>query len=468
MAAQVGDAHGEIDGGRSRQAFGHRRGRQRNGHFEHHHKTVAAQKPDPEHHPADGAAGDDELVAHQCQLQFNRGPGRFGFREHGLQHSDLGEAAGRHHHGQALTARHQRAHVDHVGSVGERSVLVLHAPGVLGHRHALAGQHGFVDTQPVRLDDAAVGGHVGTGFQHQEVSDDHLLHRHVDLTTVADDLCRRMHEILEGLHGFFGAAFGEIADNRIGQDHPADDDRIDQSAGQRRYTGRGTQQVDGQGVQLLKEDFRAGARCRLRQQVGAMLFQALAGSRDGHTVRRVGAQQDCDRLRVECVPGLFDLFFALLGRGEKPLQGLDGQLPRFEWRRHRCRTGRMGTGDIAFCRSGLGLDQDVFQQKGDGVVVVVGVEADQDVAGEGAGLGRKNVPFETEALLEKTFEGIGSEKPFDPEPGATLDFGVNGLNHGYRLSSDESLQAIDGRSALKEADACASAEAHITLLDSQV
>ena len=166
VAAQVGDAHGEIDGGRGRQAFGHRRGRQRNGQLEHLNQTVPAHEPDPEHYPADGAAGDDELVAHQGKLQLNRGLGRFGFREHGLQHADLGEAAGRHHHGQALPARHQRAHVDHVGSVGERGVLVLQAPGVLVHRHALTGQHGFVDAQPMGLDDAAVGGHVGPGFQN--------------------------------------------------------------------------------------------------------------------------------------------------------------------------------------------------------------------------------------------------------------------------------------------------------------
>ena len=108
----------------------------------------------------------------------------------------------------------------------------------------------------------------------------------MDLATVADDLCRRMHQLLEGLHGFFGAAFGEIADDRVGQDHPADDDRIYQSAGQRRNAGRGAQQIDRQGVQLLKENFRAGARFRLRQQVGAMLLQALAGSRHGKAVRR--------------------------------------------------------------------------------------------------------------------------------------------------------------------------------------
>ena len=59
VAAQVGDAHGEIDGGRGRQPFGHRRGRQRNGHLEHLDQPVAAHEPDPEHHAADGAAGDD-------------------------------------------------------------------------------------------------------------------------------------------------------------------------------------------------------------------------------------------------------------------------------------------------------------------------------------------------------------------------------------------------------------------------
>jgi len=90
----------------------------------------------------------------------------------------------------------------------------------------------------------------------------------------------------------------------------------------------------------------------------------------------------------------------------------------------------------------LGLDQDVFQQKGDGVVVVVGVVADQDVAGAGVGRGRKNVLFKTEALLEKTLEGIGSEKPFDLEPGSTLDFGVNGLNHNYRLSFEGQGQVV--------------------------
>ena len=67
------------------------------------------------------------------------------------------------------------------------------------------------------------------------------------------------------------------------------------------------------------------------------------------------------------------------------------------------------------------------------MVVVVGVVADQDVAGEGAGRGRKDVLFKAETLLEKTLEGIGSEKPFDLEPGSTLDFGVNGLNHYHRL-----------------------------------
>jgi len=60
-----------------------------------------------------------------------------------------------------------------------------------------------------------------------------------------------------------------------------------------------------------------------------MLLQALAGSRHGHAVRSVGAHDGSDRIRFERVPGLFDLFLALLGRGEKPLQGLDGQLPRF-------------------------------------------------------------------------------------------------------------------------------------------
>jgi hypothetical protein len=68
------------------------------------------------------------------------------------------------------------------------------------------------------------------------------------------------------------------------------------------------------------------------------------------------------------------------------------------------------------------------------VVVVVGVVTDQDVAGEGVGRGRKNVLFKFEALLEKAFEGIGSEQPIDLEPGSTLDFGVNGLNHECRLS----------------------------------
>ena len=98
----------------------------------------------------------------------------------------------------------------------------------------------------------------------------------------------------------------------------------------------------------------------------------------------------------------------------------------------------------------MGLDQDVFQQKGDGVVVVVGVVADQNVAGEGAGRGRKNVLFKAEALLEKTFEGIGTEKPFDLEPGSTLDFGVNGLNHKHRLACEAAKGQLVTEALLKK------------------
>ena len=56
-----------------------------------------------------------------------------------------------------------------------REVGPLRDLDALRRRHTLAGQRGLVDLQRARLDDPAVGRHLITGGQQDDIADDHLL-----------------------------------------------------------------------------------------------------------------------------------------------------------------------------------------------------------------------------------------------------------------------------------------------------
>jgi hypothetical protein len=105
--------------------------------------------------------------------------------EHAGDRSELGVHAAVADDAARPPAGDARAHEGHVEAVGERRGRLEVGGGVLGHRHRLAGERGFLDLEIGGADQPHVGGDLVALLELDHVAGHQVRRRHLD------GLCRR-------------------------------------------------------------------------------------------------------------------------------------------------------------------------------------------------------------------------------------------------------------------------------------
>ncbi len=138
----------------------------------------------------------------------------------------------------------------------------------LHRRHALAGQGRLVDAQVIDLDEPRVGGDRVAGLEEHDVARHQLVSGHHDLLRrLRRTKRRRQAAVLERGEDTLDPTLGDVADDAVGADHRADDDRVDHGAHAERQHGRGAEQEHGQRGQMAGDDLERGLRRRRGQAV---------------------------------------------------------------------------------------------------------------------------------------------------------------------------------------------------------
>jgi hypothetical protein len=275
VPAHVPDAQGQGGGGRGRQAFGHRCGRQTDRGPEHLQPADAPKDAHPEGGAADTEAEPHQSIAQMVQLPLQRRIRGFGLAGQGLNQADLGEAAGGHHHHQPFAAGHQGPHEHHIEPVRQGDIVHPQGLGRLDHGQAFAGQDGFVQGEMGGLHQAAVGGHITARPEHAQVAQGDFRGGEFLKLPLPHHQGGGTHHGLQGADGLLRLHLGLVADEGVAHHHPGDEHRVHQAPGEHREARRGPQKIDGQGVELLQKDAQARTRFGLGQPVGPETLPVL-------------------------------------------------------------------------------------------------------------------------------------------------------------------------------------------------
>src|SRR5690606_26051529 len=171
-----------------------------------------------------------------------------------------------------LTGGHQRAAERHAGAVAQHR-LRRDRLGVLFHWHGFAGQDRLLNLQPVRLQQAQIGGDLVGGFQHDDVARHQLLTGDTATLSPAQYRGVRRQHLPDGVHGFFRLAFLNETDDGVGDYHRQNYYGVPQVAKQPRDHG-GAQQDVYQDVVELQQKAQPDRLSRgLGQSVGADTIQ---------------------------------------------------------------------------------------------------------------------------------------------------------------------------------------------------
>ncbi len=212
-----------------------------------------------------------------------RGPGR----DMGQQPADpahLGGDTRRHHDAQPLTADHQRATEGHAAAFGQLRPDGNRV-GMFFHRRRFAGEHRFLNAQPMALQKPQIGRDPIPGFQQHDVPGHQGLDFHPASPAVTQHRRVRCQQLLDGGQRPLGTMLLNQADDGIDDDDGKDDRRIHDMAEQCRDQRRTQQHVD-QHVVELGQELPGQAALRGRRQpvcpVAAQTDTSLIAAQSGH------------------------------------------------------------------------------------------------------------------------------------------------------------------------------------------
>jgi len=154
-------------------------------------------------------------------------------------------------------------------------VLALQRVNGLLHRLGFAGQHRFLNTQVLRLNQATVGRDAVAGFEHDNITRDKLLRFDFLHPAIAAHMHMRHRHFFQGGHRALRAVFLGEAHDRVEQNNHQDRDCVSILRQRNGYTG-GNDQYDHQDAgELLDEDFPGALRATVDQFVTAVGSQAI-------------------------------------------------------------------------------------------------------------------------------------------------------------------------------------------------
>ena len=182
--------------------------------------------------------------------------------------ADLGRHARRRHDEAAGTAGHVGVHVDHVGPVAERRLGVAKLFRSLRHRHALAGQGGFVHLERGGLEQASVGGDEIARLDRDDVTRDELFRRKLGQLVVAPHARLDDHHLLQCRNGLGRLALLAHSEDRVEEREEEQDDAGAELVQRPEAADACDEQHDLHGVPVLPdEDMPARLRGRGRERV---------------------------------------------------------------------------------------------------------------------------------------------------------------------------------------------------------
>ncbi len=193
--------------------------------------------------------------------------------------ADLGLEAGGGDQTMGAAAGHDRAGKADVVAGGERRAGRGAFVGAFLHRRGFAGQQRLVALQIDGLGQADIGGHPVARLEQHQIARHQIARRDAAARAIADHHGMGLLERFEGVGGAAGRIFLGRADDAIDQQHRGDEQRILEIAQGQRDDRRRQQDVDQRVEELAQEHPRQRGRAALRQRIGAIGDQALAGLR---------------------------------------------------------------------------------------------------------------------------------------------------------------------------------------------
>ena len=131
--------------------------------------------------------------------------------------------------------------------------LRRHRLWILVDRHGLSGQHRFVDTQVLALEQPQIGRHAIARGEEDDVTDDQVFGFDTLPSTVPQCGRLRREHLANGIERFFRLALLHEADDRVDQHDDNDDARVDPLAEERGEQRGSNEDVDEDVVELLDE-----------------------------------------------------------------------------------------------------------------------------------------------------------------------------------------------------------------------
>ena len=327
-ATHFANAESQGRGRHGGQALGNRGHRQRNRGIQHLQPAHAPQNTDAEHQPADAGAEGGQLNTHVIQLALHGRIRRRHFAHQRLNRADLGGTAGGRHHCQTAAAGDDRAHVHHVDPLAQRGFNQTQGIAGFLHRQALAGEGRLIHRQILGGNEPAIGRDIGARRQHQHIAGHHLRQRDFQRFAATQHGGVARQQVAEGIDGFLGGAFGEIANQGVQQHDTADDDRVGHAARGDRHHGRNAQHRDRNAEELARDHLERRAAPGFFKHVGPVAFQS--GQRHGLGQALLDALERGQGLcRRPCMPVRYGLQPGLNGDSRPQPGTLARRLGRF-------------------------------------------------------------------------------------------------------------------------------------------
>jgi len=179
---------------------------------------------------------------------------------------ELGVGAGGNRDPCALAGGDEGSGKGHAGAITERRVGCDRRDGFL-HCHGLAGEHGLVDAQVARAQQAQVGRNPVAGLDQHDVTGNDRVGGDGRAMAVAHDGGFRIDHGADGVEGLFRASLLQVADGCVDDDDRENDCGVDGVAEQQRQHPGGDEDVDEQVVELHQQALPGAAPRRLRQAV---------------------------------------------------------------------------------------------------------------------------------------------------------------------------------------------------------
>ncbi len=295
-------AHGQRDGHRHRQAFGHHRHHLADGHHQHLGQRQVAPQAQQHHQREQTQRRSHQPAAELLDAPLQRRLRLLGAFGQAGDAADFGVRAGGHHHRAGAPRRDVGSRIDHVVAVGQAGGFGQRRQR-LAHRHRFAGQRGLGHLQLGLLDQSRVGAHGVTGGQQQDVARDQLACLQQRLVAVAQGAHAHAGQAAQGGHGTLGAAFLEGADERVDDDHRQDHRGVAVVAQRHRQHRGHEQDVDQRALELLCQCAPQRPRRRCGQGVRAAFGGTLPHRRRRQSLRGMAADALNGLTGVTGVPG---------------------------------------------------------------------------------------------------------------------------------------------------------------------